>query len=134
MVSYVQLLGYVMLPFLFIWGLRMVYFNQRRYNTFFKMRFGIWVGAFIAASLLPIFFNITLSAIISVIMFFHTFICFFVFYGMHTEADFNFKNELYFCRQAPGKSALNAYTALTHTAYESQNFVAGDNRPRHNRS
>ena len=96
MVSYVQLLGYVMLPFLFFWGLRMVYFNQRRYNTFFKMRFGIWVGAFIAASLLPIFFNITLSAIISVIMFFHTFICFFVFYGMHTEADFNFKNELYF--------------------------------------
>ena len=50
MVSYVQLLGYVMLPFLFIWGLRMVYFNQHRYNTFFKMRFGIWVGAFIAAS------------------------------------------------------------------------------------
>lgn len=96
MISFVQVIGYVLLPFLFIWGLRLTYLNQRRYNTFFKMRFGIWLGAFMAASLLAIFFNITFSALISVIMFFHMFICFFVFYGMHTEENFNFKKELYF--------------------------------------
>ena len=91
MISFVQVLGYVMLPFLFIWGLRLVYFNQRRYNTFFKMRFGIWIGAFMAFSLLAILFNFTLTALISVMMFLHVFICFFIFYGMHTEPDFNFK-------------------------------------------
>ena len=96
MISFVQVLGYVMLPFLFIWGLRLVYFNQRRYNTFFKMRFGIWIGAFMAFSLLAILFNFTLTALISVMMFLHVFICFFIFYGMHTEPDFNFKKELYF--------------------------------------
>ena len=96
MLSFVQILGYVLLPFLFIWGLVLVYINLRRFNTFFNMRFGIWIGAFMAFSLLGILFNITLSALISVVMFFHMFICFFVFYGMHTEKDFNFKNELYF--------------------------------------
>lgn len=96
MISFVQVLGYVMLPFLFIWGLRLVYFNQRRYNTFFKMRFGIWIGAFMAFSLLAILFNFTLTALISVMMFLHVFICFFIFYGMHTEPDFSFKKELYF--------------------------------------
>lgn len=96
MISFVQLAAYVLLPFLFIWGLRLTYLNQRRYNTFFKMRFGIWIGAFTAFSLLAIFFNITVSALISVLMFLHTLICFFVFYGMHTEPDFDFKKEMYF--------------------------------------
>ena len=96
MISFVQLLGYVMLPFLFFWGLWLVFYNQRRYNTFFNMRFGIWIGAFMAVSLLGIIFNITLSALLSVVGLLHMFICFFVFYGMHTEPDFNFKKELYF--------------------------------------
>ena len=96
MVSFLQLLGYVLLPFLFFWGLWLVFYNQRRYNTFFNMRFGIWIGAFMAFSLLAIVFNITLSVLLSVLGFFHMFICFFVFYGIHTEPDFDFKKELYF--------------------------------------
>lgn len=95
MLSFVQVLAYVMLPFLFIWGLRLVYFNQRRYDTFFKLRFGLWVGAFIAFSFLAIIFNFSITVIISVVMFLHVCICFFVFYGMHTEPKFNFKEELY---------------------------------------
>ena len=96
MVSVVQLLGYVLLPFLFIWGLCLVFYNQRRYDTFFNMRFGLWIGAFMAVSLLAIFFNITLTVLLSVLALLHMFICFFIFYGMHTEPDFNFKKELYF--------------------------------------
>ncbi len=96
MISFVQFLAYAMLPFLFIWGLRLVYLNQRRYNTFFNLRFGIWVGAFIIASLFGIIFNFTITVFISVVMLLHVLICFFVFYGMHTEPDFNFKKELYF--------------------------------------
>lgn len=96
MISFVQVLAYFLLPFLFVWGLRLVYLNQRRYNTFFKLRFGIWIGAFIAFSLLSIIFNFTITVLLSVVMLLHVLICFFVFYGMHTEPGFNFKEELYF--------------------------------------
>lgn len=95
MVSFMQVLAYVLLVFLFCWGVGLVYVNQRRYNTFFKMRFGIWVGAFLCCSLLSILFNFSVTLLYSVLMFLHVMICFFVFYGMHTEPDFNFKEELY---------------------------------------
>ena len=114
MVSFVQLLGYVLLPFLFFWGLWLVYYNQRRYNTFFKMRFGIWIGAFMAFSLLAVFFNITPTVFLSVIALLHMFICFFIFYGMHTEPDFNFKQELY---------TLAYFIAITTTILNTLGFI-----------
>ena len=114
MVSFVQLLGYVLLPFLFFWGLWLVYYNQRRYNTFFKMRFGIWIGAFMAFSLLAVFFNITPTVFLSVIALLHMFICFFIFYGMHTEPDFDFKQELY---------TLAYFIAITTTILNTLGFI-----------
>ncbi len=114
MVSFVQLLGYVLLPFLFFWGLWLVYYNQRRYNTFFKMRFGIWIGAFMAFSLLAVFFNITPTVFLSVLALLHMFICFFIFYGMHTEPDFNFKQELY---------TLAYFIAITTTILNTLGFI-----------
>ena len=59
MISFVQILAYVLLVPLFVWGLRLVYLNQRRYETFARMRFGIWVGAFLICSLISILFNIS---------------------------------------------------------------------------
>ncbi len=94
MVSFVQVAAYVLLPFLFIWGLWLVFCNQRRFNTFFKMRFGIWIGAFLAFSLITMLLNLTETLLFSLIMQLHVLICFFVFYGMHTEPDFDFKREL----------------------------------------
>ena len=114
MISFVQLLGYVLLPFLFFWGLWLVYYNQRRYNTFFRMRFGIWIGAFMAFSLLAIFFNITPTVFLSVLALLHMFICFFIFYGMHTEPDFNFKQELY---------TLAYFIAITTTILNTIGFI-----------
>ena len=114
MISFVQLLGYVLLPFLFFWGLWLVYYNQRRYNTFFRMRFGIWIGAFMAFSLLAVFFNITPTVFLSVLALLHMFICFFIFYGMHTEPDFDFKQELY---------TLAYFIAVTTTILNTIGFI-----------
>ena len=95
MVSFLQIPAYIFLVFLFFWGLRLVYLNQKRNNTFFKLRFGIWAGAFIAFSLISVLINISYTILFSVLMFLHVMICFFLFYGMHTEPDLDFKEELF---------------------------------------
>ena len=94
-ISFLQIPAYVLLVFLFIWGIRLVYLNQRKYNTFFKLRFGLWIGAFLVCSFISILIKFSVTILYSAIMFLHVLICFFVFYGMHTEPDFNFRNELY---------------------------------------
>lgn len=94
-ISFLQIPAYVLLAFLFIWGVRLVYLNQRKNNTFFKLRFGLWIGAFLICSLLSILINLSSAIFHSAVMFLHVLICFFVFYGMHTEPNFNFRNELY---------------------------------------
>ena len=97
-IAFLQIPAYVLLFFLFIWGLRLVVYNQRRNNTFFKLRFGLWIGAFLICSLLSILINFSITVLYSVLMFLHVMICFFVFYGMHTEPDFDFKWALFNCQ------------------------------------
>lgn len=95
MISFVQLLAYVLLVFLFIWALYLIYYNQRRFNTFFHMRFGIWIGLFLVFSFVTMLFNFSVTLPISLVMFLHVLICFFLFYGMHTEPAFNFRQEIF---------------------------------------
>ncbi|MBR1484005.1 MAG: O-antigen ligase family protein [Ruminococcus sp.] len=95
MVSFLQIPAYILLVFLFIWGVRLVYVNQKRYNTFMKLRFGIWIGAFLIVSFVSILINLSVTMLFSVLMFFHVVICFFLFYGMHTESNLDFKEELF---------------------------------------
>ena len=80
MVSFLQIPAYIFLVFLFIWGLRLVYVNQKRYQTFWKLRFGIWIGAFLVFSLLSVMINISQTMFFSLLMFLHVMICFFLFY------------------------------------------------------
>ena len=94
-IAFLQIPAYVLLVFLFIWGIRLVAYNQKKNNTFFKLRFGLWVGAFLICSFLSILINFSVTILYSLVMFLHVLICFFIFYGMHTEPDFNFKDELY---------------------------------------
>lgn len=94
-ISFLQIPAYVLLVFLFMWGVRLVAYNHKKNNTFFKLRFGLWIGAFLICSLLSILINFSVTIVFSIIMLLHVLICFFVFYGMHTEPDFNFKEELY---------------------------------------
>lgn len=94
-ISFLQIPAYILMAFLFVWGVWLAVYNQRTNNTFFKLRFGLWVGAFLIFSFLSIIINFSITILHSLIMFFHIIVCFFVFYGMHTEPNFDFKNELY---------------------------------------
>lgn len=94
-IAFLQIPAYVLLVFLFIWGVGLVIYNQRVNNTFFKLRFGLWIGAFLIFSLLSIVINFSATILYSLIMLLHILVCFFVFYGMHTEPDFDFRSELY---------------------------------------
>lgn len=94
-ISFLQIPAYVLLVAMFIWGVYLVIYNQRTNNTFFKLRFGLWVGAFLIASLIALMLNFSVTILYSFVMFLHILICFFIFYGMHTEPDFDFRNELY---------------------------------------
>lgn len=94
-IAFLQIPAYFLLVFLFVWGVGLVIYNQRVNNTFFKLRFGLWVGAFLVFSLLSIIINFSATILYSLIMFIHVLVCFFVFYGMHTEPNFDFRSELY---------------------------------------
>lgn len=94
-IAFIQIPAYVLLVFLFLWGAGLAIYNQKVNKTFFKLRFGLWVGAFLAVSFLSILLNFSVTIFYSLIMFMHVVICFFVFYGMHTEPDFDFRTELY---------------------------------------
>ena len=94
-IAFLQIPAYVLLVFLFVWGVGLVIYNQRVNNTFFKLRFGLWIGAFLIFSLLSIIINFSVTILYSIVMLLHVLVCFFVFYGMHTEPDFDFRSELY---------------------------------------
>lgn len=94
-IAFLQISAYVLLVFLFVWGVGLAIHNQRINNTFFKLRFGLWIGAFLIFSFLSIIINFSATILYSLIMLLHVLVCFFVFYGMHTEPDFDFRNELY---------------------------------------
>ena len=88
-IAFLQIPAYVLLVFLFIWGVCLVVYNQRRNNTFFKLRFGIWIGAFLAVTVFSILLNFSQTILYSLVMLLHSVMCFFLFYGMHTEPDFD---------------------------------------------
>lgn len=94
-ISFLQIPAYILVGFLFVWGVWLTYYKQKTNNTFFKLRFGLWVWGFLAVSLLTMLLNFTFTIVFSALMLLHILICFFIFYGMHTEPDFDFKNELY---------------------------------------
>jgi hypothetical protein len=94
-IAFLQIPAYVLLVFLFVWGVYLVYYNQKKNGTLLKLRFGLWIAAFLLCTLLSILINFSVTVIYSFVMFLHILICFFVFYGMHTEPDFNFREELY---------------------------------------
>lgn len=98
-VLFAQIPAYVCLVFLFIWGVALSIYNLIVNRTFLKMHFGIWLVAFIFLTTITLLINITSGAIYNLVYQLNLLICFFVFYGLHTEKAFNFRKELYWvCR------------------------------------
>ena len=94
-IAFLQIPAYVLLVFLFIWGVCLSVYNQRHNNTFFKLRFGIWIGAFLAVTVFSMLINFSQTFLFSLLMLLHVVMCFFLFYGMHTEPEFDYRIELY---------------------------------------
>ena len=97
--SFIQIPAYLFLVFMFIWGVRITVYKIKTQKCLDTMRFSIWLLAFMGINVITMFFNLSHSIFFSFsytfVMLLHSGICFFVFYGIHTETDFNPKEELY---------------------------------------
>lgn len=93
--SFVQLPAYVLLVFMFLWGFKLVIYKIRHQHCLRRLRFSFWLLAFIGMNVITIFIHLSLGTIYSIIMLMHVSICFFIFYGIHTEEGLNPKAELY---------------------------------------
>ena len=90
--------AYIALVVIFFWGAFLVVRNEVKRHTALKTRYGLWLILFLIASAITLVFHISsqlLTNIYNVLMLFHVAICFFIFYGMHTEKHFNFRREFY---------------------------------------
>ena len=94
-IAFIQIPAYVCLVFLFFWGVYLVYRKIVKDKCFDRLRFGLWIVAFIAVNLLTMLINISMSFFYNIVILLHISICFFVFYGIHTEKGLNSKAELY---------------------------------------
>lgn len=94
-IAFIQIPAYVCLVFLFIWGVYLVYRKIIKDKCFDRLRFGLWILAFLGINLLTMFINMSMGFIYNIVMFLHICICFFIFYGIHTEKGLNPRAELY---------------------------------------
>ncbi len=94
-IAFIQIPAYVCLVFLFFWGVYLVYRKIDKDKCFDRLRFGLWIVAFIAVNLLTMLINISMSFFYNIVILLHISICFFIFYGIHTEKGLNSKAELY---------------------------------------
>lgn len=94
-VSFIQVPAYVSLVFLFLWGVFLLFYNERQRRIFSKTRFGLWLLAFVFFSTITAIIHIADNFIYNMVIQFHVCICFFIFYALHTEKHLNFRRELY---------------------------------------
>lgn len=90
--------AYIALVVLFLWGAFLVVHNEVKKHTALKTRFGLWLILFLVASVITLLFNISsqlLTNLYNNVMLIHIAICFFIFYGVHTEKHLNFRREFY---------------------------------------
>ncbi len=98
MVMYVYTAAYVVLALLFVWGAALTVYTVIKKNIFNKLYLGLWLFAFIGVFLVTVLCNLNdgfYAVLYNVVLFFHVCICFFIFFGMHTEKIVPFRWELY---------------------------------------
>ena len=97
-ISFVLIPAYVVLIFLFLWGLFLLVYNEVKHHTVLKTRYGAWLLGFVVTSLVTVTIHLADSVLYNVynlIMVLHVAMCFFIFYSVHTEKHLNFRRELY---------------------------------------
>lgn len=95
-VAFIQIPAYACLVVLFFWGIYIVYYKIKHQHCFDYFRFAVWILAFMAVNFITMLANMSIGLVYNVVILLHISICFFVFYGIHTEREgFNSKAELY---------------------------------------
>ena len=94
-VSYVHYIAYGVLALMVIWGSFLVVYNEITRRTSLKTRYGFWLLALIACSVITMFIHIMHNFMFNLVMILHLLICFFIYYSIHTEKNLNFQHELF---------------------------------------
>ena len=90
--------AYIALLLVFLWGAFLVVRNEIKKHTALKTRYGMWLILFLIVSIFSVVFHISsqlLTNVFNVMFLLHIAICFFIFYGIHTEKHLNFRREFY---------------------------------------
>lgn len=98
MVMYVEKAAYVLTYVLFIWGVGLSIYSVVKRKAYATVHLGVWLLAFLASFTVTVLANINSNwqaVAYNVLMLIHAGVCFFVFYGMHTEPGVPFRWELY---------------------------------------
>jgi len=95
-ISFVQVFAFAVLALLFLWGVFLLFYNESKRQVLSKTRFGMWLFAFLIFSSITAVIHIDSNFFYNIIAQFHTAICFFIFYALHTEKHLNFRKELFY--------------------------------------
>lgn len=94
----VMAFSYAALPAVFLWGVYLLIRDTVRYRTPLKVRFGLWLILFVISSTITAVIRFSPNLLYdfhNLVMILHSSICFFIFYGVHTDEELNFRRELY---------------------------------------
>lgn len=98
MVMYVEKAAYAVTYVLFVWGVALSIYAVVKRKAYAKLYLGVWLMAFMLSFTITVLVSINsdLQAVAyNFLMLVHCGVCFFVFYGMHTEQGVPFRWELY---------------------------------------
>lgn len=98
MVMYVEKAAYALTYVLFVWGVALSIYSVVKRKAYARLYLGVWLMAFMASFTITVLVSITsdLQAVAyNFLMLVHCGVCFFVFFGMHTEQGVPFRWELY---------------------------------------
>ena len=94
-VSYVHYVAYGVLALMVIWGSFLVVYNEITRRVSLKTRYGFWLIALVASSVVTMFIHLLHNFLFNFVMVLHLAICFFIYYSIHTEKNLNFQHELF---------------------------------------
>ncbi|HHZ06916.1 MAG TPA: hypothetical protein GX401_09090 [Clostridiales bacterium] len=84
---FVGTLAVVLKYVLMIWGIQIVFFYYIKARRIYNVLYSRWLIAFVGASFLTAVLHVVDNFLPNMVMLAHVIICFFIFYGMHTERN-----------------------------------------------
>lgn len=94
----VLVFAYAALAAVFLWGVFLLFYREITRRAMLRVRYGLWLILFIACAAVTALLHISpvvLYDLHNLIIIMNAAICFFIFYGVHTERHLNFRREMY---------------------------------------